>query len=415
MTFTNPSYLWALSALAVPVIIHFLSRKEGRVIYLGSIRHLQEAHTRQAIKIRLNELVLLALRLALITIFVLLISGISWIDSAPLEKKWALVEPGLESDKKVTTITDSLRDNGYEIHFFQNDFPVTKDSLDRSPLDYWTLLNQLQHENLKEATIFSYDRLQGYSGIRKSLPENIRWISVDPHERTFLANITRSGSTVTARHGKSNSMSTSFETVSLGTLADDQYFTPNKQQLKIKQPDNLSVVIVCDKTFLDDKILLQSILLAAEEITGSKITVKETDPAGFNSKNEADWIFWLSEIEFPGDENQNRLVFKPEKSSDIVKQKTHHEWLITRHLTEGFILDNNLSLSVLKMLFPSDEQWRIASEFDQRTLNEKMRWSKTSYNLAPASLSSDEESKWLLSAFFIILFIERFIAYKRNQ
>ncbi|MEJ0032271.1 MAG: BatA domain-containing protein [Bacteroidota bacterium] len=75
MTFVNPSYLWALASLAIPIAIHLLSRKEGKVIRVGSLRHVEESNTSQFKSIRLNEILLLLLRCLMISLVVLFMSG----------------------------------------------------------------------------------------------------------------------------------------------------------------------------------------------------------------------------------------------------------------------------------------------------------------------------------------------------
>ena len=62
MQSAQPIMLWALAGLSIPIAIHLLSRKEGKVIYLGSLRHLRETSTQQFRGIKLNEILLLVLR-----------------------------------------------------------------------------------------------------------------------------------------------------------------------------------------------------------------------------------------------------------------------------------------------------------------------------------------------------------------
>jgi len=94
MNFFNPIFLWALAGLSIPVGIHLLSRKEGKLIKLGSLRNLQETSTKQFRGIKLNEIVLLSLRCLLIIILCLLLSGLYWNSSSV--KKWVVVEKGLD-------------------------------------------------------------------------------------------------------------------------------------------------------------------------------------------------------------------------------------------------------------------------------------------------------------------------------
>lgn len=47
MQLTQSVWLWGLMALALPIAIHLLSRKEGRVVPVGSLRHLRETTSQQ--------------------------------------------------------------------------------------------------------------------------------------------------------------------------------------------------------------------------------------------------------------------------------------------------------------------------------------------------------------------------------
>ena len=86
MMLTQSAWLWGLVALALPVAIHLLSRKEGRVVPLGSLRHLRETTSQQFRGIKLNEYLLLALRILLLILFVLLLAGLFWKNSCLYRK-----------------------------------------------------------------------------------------------------------------------------------------------------------------------------------------------------------------------------------------------------------------------------------------------------------------------------------------
>ena len=57
MTFLNPTYLWTLLALAVPLAIHLWSRKKVRVIKVGSTRFLESLDPKQTNSVKLNLVV----------------------------------------------------------------------------------------------------------------------------------------------------------------------------------------------------------------------------------------------------------------------------------------------------------------------------------------------------------------------
>src|SRR5690606_31873789 len=92
--FLNPAWLWALLGMLVPIAIHLLSRKEGKVIPMGSTRFLSETSTSKFRSIKLNEVALLLLRCLLIALLVFFLAGVT-IRSSQREK-WILIEPGLE-------------------------------------------------------------------------------------------------------------------------------------------------------------------------------------------------------------------------------------------------------------------------------------------------------------------------------
>src|SRR5258707_10816615 len=124
--FGNPAYLFALAGLVIPVVIHFLSRKEGKVIKLGSVRHVVETSTQQFKGIKLNEIILLLLRCAMVTVFSLLLSGLRC--SYQGKEKWTIVEKGLAGLPHLQSVLDSLKNDGYSLRLLANGFPDLKDS-----------------------------------------------------------------------------------------------------------------------------------------------------------------------------------------------------------------------------------------------------------------------------------------------
>jgi hypothetical protein len=74
MTFINPIFLSALAAVAIPVIVHILSRRRVPVIYFSSLRFLRPSDRRSMKRINLRRLVLLLLRIAGIALIALAFS-----------------------------------------------------------------------------------------------------------------------------------------------------------------------------------------------------------------------------------------------------------------------------------------------------------------------------------------------------
>jgi len=71
MSFVNPAFLLALSALALPVIIHLLRRRRLQVVRWAAHRFLVESQKRTRQRIRFEDLLLLLLRCLLLALVVL--------------------------------------------------------------------------------------------------------------------------------------------------------------------------------------------------------------------------------------------------------------------------------------------------------------------------------------------------------
>lgn len=77
ITFLVPGMLALLAALGIPLLIHLRRRDEARRIAFAALRWLRPAERRQR-RLRFRELPLLLLRLALLTMFALLLGAPQW-------------------------------------------------------------------------------------------------------------------------------------------------------------------------------------------------------------------------------------------------------------------------------------------------------------------------------------------------
>src|SRR6516225_2483836 len=74
MFFINLPMLFALSALAIPVVIHLLHRRRFDVVEWGAMQFLQVGQTTRR-RLALEEILLLALRTILVALIVLALAG----------------------------------------------------------------------------------------------------------------------------------------------------------------------------------------------------------------------------------------------------------------------------------------------------------------------------------------------------
>lgn len=71
MNFLYPAFLWALAALAIPVIIHLFNFRKPKKVFFSNVRFLDSVNKKSSSKIRLKHLLALAARLLMIFFLVM--------------------------------------------------------------------------------------------------------------------------------------------------------------------------------------------------------------------------------------------------------------------------------------------------------------------------------------------------------
>ena len=70
MSFTYPAFLFALSAIAIPIIIHLFNFRKFKTVYFSNVRFLKEVKQETQAKSKLKHLLVLAARILAITFLV---------------------------------------------------------------------------------------------------------------------------------------------------------------------------------------------------------------------------------------------------------------------------------------------------------------------------------------------------------
>jgi hypothetical protein len=102
----------ALAGIVVPVILHLLNDRKGRVVRIGSVGLLAGPKRRTAWRPRISQWWLLVLRSLLVAALALLLAG-PYVLRAPVGKGWVLVG---NAGKTYLPVIDSLVSAGYEYH-----------------------------------------------------------------------------------------------------------------------------------------------------------------------------------------------------------------------------------------------------------------------------------------------------------
>jgi hypothetical protein len=420
MQLINPIWLWGLTGLLIPIGIHLLSRKEGKIIKFGSLRHLEESQTKQSINIRLNEVTLLIVRCILIFLIVILLCGLV-IDLFRSQKsQWLVLEGGLERDDSMKSLVDSLKQHGFEIKGMKKGFPDISDQQGEPFMNYWEMVDKLPIESLDKVIIVSYGLASKFRGKRYTLPENVTWITKESEQKEFtLSGIKFSNDSVLVRMGKSSAMQTSFTN---RTERLDQLIGQSSSEKKItpRPPDTLHVTIYADTGFEYDRKIIAAALHAIEKTIPIVFKTSVVLQAEYRPNDKNDWVIWLSEKD-PGELNTNTLLFREGRSNNAplltkVATNGHLQWQITKRLNEENALKEQLSLNLSHILLREDLIQARADSLDQTIQPEEHLWSGDETNISPASIrvASNQSDQYLLVVIISLLLIERLIATKRN-
>ena len=71
MTFLHPAFLWGLTALAIPIVVHLFNFRRYRTLYFSNTQFLKELHEETRRQSQLKKWIILFLRMAAITSLVL--------------------------------------------------------------------------------------------------------------------------------------------------------------------------------------------------------------------------------------------------------------------------------------------------------------------------------------------------------
>lgn len=368
MSLLNPIWLWGLSALSIPVAIHLLSRKEGPVIRVGSIRFLSETSTSKFSSIRLNEVALLIVRGTLILMLTLFLAGMLWPGEISKDAaKWAVVEQGLEQNASLKPVLDSLQKNGYALRELSPGFPEIQEQTGSTP-DYFALSEDLATKNV-QAIVFARNELTGFKGKRAALPANIQWI-------TYPDNLTSSDKT---------------------SLAENL------------QP--IHVTLAYDPDFIRDKKIICAALATITSIVPGKISVDETLVDNFAPGNYA-WLIWLSNKHAPSPGKV--LILKQGVLNQLITQENKDRWLLTKRLNEENAVDEHLAIELATMFF--NQQIGAQLQAGNVTVPNELVWSTNdSSEVATTTTAGISIDKYLLLLIVVLFIVERVLAFYRKQ
>lgn len=346
LQFITPLSLLTALTLLIPIAVHLWSRRRGKTIKVGSIRFMHASESRRFKSVRLHDIPLLLLRLALIALLLVMLSKPVWVRDVTESNRpgWILVgldllTRGLEAE--TVHHIDSLQALGNELHLLSTGFPqfTLDDPLPETHArdNHWSLLREAA-QTIPQAGplwVFTTNRLSLLRGERPTVQNLADWqVSGIPAENCWIEEaryVNEDSLLVTV--GVSHSTGTSFERsvfkkpnsrtiIPVGGTALE--FIPAEKDAPAMihllhrdaldldnradiagQVDSLKMAVLYAPTREEDARYLAVALQAIIEFRRLNVSFKvESITAGRNVPVVLDWLFWLSPQPVPGDVSQ---------------------------------------------------------------------------------------------------------------
>ncbi|WP_026838178.1 BatA domain-containing protein [Gillisia sp. JM1] len=432
MSFLNPSYLWALLGLVVPVAIHLWSNKEGRTIKLGSVKFLENSDVKQTNSIKLNELLLLLLRLLMITVLVFILAEPHIKRDSENIPITYLIEPSLLKNESLNTLVDSLQQNS-SIRLLQTGFPdldTYKEGNTEFPIpNYWQLANEMEVLRSDSIVVFTNGYLQGFKGKRPLLNRDIEWMVFDSEvQANEILEVVRKGDVVVVLELVSDQKKISFHEEILPLNSDALQLNQNKDSLRfladneqiwhpLKAKDSIAILIYYEEELETTKIYLESSFKAISKYLERPLevlAVQDTTGIDFSSYHS---LVWLSEAPRFNTSQRSLLYFPDSLANSLIEpSSSKHTFHLTKLLTTEIILAENFPEQLLKFLDLNKDLESKVQTLDKRTRDKKELSTQfteiVSENVQPRLLSI---SKWLWLLLVLLIITERIFARYRKQ
>ncbi|NBW33837.1 MAG: hypothetical protein EBR30_02160 [Cytophagia bacterium] len=409
ITFSNPAMLWSLLGISIPIAIHLLSRKEGKVIPLGSIRYLEESPSQQFKGIKLNEYWLLFLRSLLIIILSFLLAGANYVSNKNETKKWLVLEQSVIENKVVKSLMDSLATDGYEIRLLAKDFPLVGIDEQIIESDYYTLLETLAQQDLTKGIVISHNKASAFQGEILPLPKNIQWLSINPDHKQYLLKVsTTNQDSLQLRYGY--------------TDANHTYFTDKvipkhlyNDSLAVSYPDTITIGIYNTQNFIYDRQIIEAALTVIQQKLNAVISVQTVDDP--LSIPKTDWLFWLSDKQAPAYTGKG-IVYQKAETTKLIDQVKSDRWILTQRLNQEVATQKHFTATLAKLLINTDSLTARALSYDRSFLVDSLAFSLPQENQAAMIYAKGPRKSLdfiLLILFLSVLLTERLTAYLRKQ
>ena len=427
MTFLQPTYLWALFSLAVPLLIHLLNKGDVKTVKVGSVKFLKESDTKQSRKIRLHELFLLFLRMLILGLIILYLAEPRWKTNVQKAALTYLIEPSLASNEAFMAFADSLPQN--DMRWFAENFPELEAEVDRGTVPkYWQLAQRLPEIPSDSIVVFTKGLVKGIKGPIPVVDANVRWVMVE-NDSDVVEPIGAKiiGDSIRLFEARSSSQITdllanmlSKNNASVVSLTSDSLVwkaSGETTKVPVLQNDTLHVTVAFEATYEREMRFVTSALKAISMYGMREINIKTMDAdTVLETGKPLDVLVWLKDGNVPNI-SQITLAMVPDSlaNSLIVPTESKNRFHLTERLNIENAIAENLTNSLAGLLLFNRTLEENLLERDQRVLPETEFTPNVATSESKMKVRTMDISPWIWLAVFLVLVAERILSKVRKQ
>ena len=423
MVFANPSYLWALLGLLVPLAIHLWSKKEAKTIKIGSIQLFDESNSRQSSSIQLNEWLLLLLRMLIVALLVFLMAGPQWRTKGDRKQVTYLVETSLAIDASISKILDSLQENS-PVFLLANGFPAWEADGDyqmhKEQPNYWQMVQKMDSLRSDSIVVFTKALQKGFRSMRPNTQKKIHWVVTDTEgiqDQPLMAFkgkdgielVTVSSSGKTTKTNK-NVWDDGFEVIndSLRLLSDEPKIVP------LKKLDTLHVNMFVEAEFEREGNYIEASFKALSTFLKREILIHKQDES---INNQADLNVVLGNT----DNNQlegKQLVYQENPLSEelIEAGPEKNLFYLTSRLNPKNTMEQRLPEQLLQLLELDSDVRNLVASSDIRQMDEgQLRPNYVEPKRKRERATLLDISLWIFGILAVLMIVERLLSNYKKQ
>ncbi|WP_299210598.1 BatA domain-containing protein [uncultured Dokdonia sp.] len=427
MTFLQPSYLWGLLALAIPIAIHFWSRKKVQTIKVGSTQFITQTKSKQSKSIQINEWWLLLLRCLIIALLVGILAAPQITTTVPRQDVAYVFEPSLLATAEGRARFEQIPQEGR--YLFTEGFPEWEED---SPVEegiphYWQLAREMEQLAADNVVVFTYAFAKAVKGKRPTVHKNITWITVDTEKTVsepVWTRVKKDSVEVVAVYSDATTLSFSKTTIAENEIrrnASQDSLEVNTEngvaQIPLYPEKKVKVVMMVDDGLETQSIFVELGIKAIASYTQTDIIIEKSAPSAEKAFAESDYIVWLSDAVMPETTAKTLRYRQDILAHRLIEPGTSRtDFILTKELNTKVVLEEDWMGHLLRWLTLDKDVFGQVQKEDLRTISSEQLQTKVALNTKTIpKIAAADFSGWLWMVLLFLMVGERIVASIRKQ